>query len=1024
MTPRASEERWRTAQRIVALASHLWTNERLFYVALTLFNIFLARRTFKSGIWADNDSVCHYAYVRHLVEDILPATGSFIGFTPKYDLGAPFLLYNTPPGVYVAAAAVSKLTGLSALLALKTVTVAAFLSVPILGSRVARTFEDEPRDLPKFAALALSLFSSELFGLEFYFKNGMLNPALAVPFLLATLLFYRHAQEASGNRVLLWLALAAGAFGATVFVHLLTVYMLCIALGCCALAAGPRKLGRSLLQVAAVVGLGAGLAAFWLVPSMPFASKEDAAFTWIRRAGDTFANFTDGSMLSSYPVGFYPQFVTYSAVGAIAILCAAFGVWRAVVMRRWAVLSFVLCALITLAITLGPRPSFGLWILPMYARLLWYRFATLLELSTFLVAGWGAWQLFEMRGRLGVIVVHALIGAAAWAALVMTQRAVRVETAQDYPQFVDDVDAVSAWLRANGKHGGRVSSEFLGQDVVDAAGVNYARHMIPMLSGYPEAGGWIYENDEAAQAMMKRGLFWYDPFPMIALAERYDVQYIVAGSPNFVRVLSKDPRWRIALATSHVSLFEAVGREPSLVDAGSRVARVRGERYLPGGGYEYVVEVDGLRDGSPKNDLVLKTGWSPAWRAHAGGSELTLGKTEDALLTAALPEGVGPTTVTFTWDIAAWRAKGNIISLVAAAFAVAMLVLGTRRKLALPAIPERVLQALGLGGAAMAVVACAMRAHPIEEHVVGFGIRGGMDVTYEAKRLEVGEFDDDEVFRPTRIIPAAWGERALVDGTPARTLAAVDTVAALVALAPSGDNRLTVRGSLGDAAGGGRQDAPFSVILREPVGHAVVCRAEGRLGEPMLLGKDCLVGSRGDGPGITRELELHAGAALAVHQILVDSGMLYVEAEQMRNVLDDSGYDAFYAYGPPDQLASNGVSMVARTTLEKPIALDRNVPLPERAYEVWLLTRTVSPRLENGRAHFLIESDGTTVADVDPVAHRDISFWDDDSHQEWIPAGRLDGGGTRLVRVTFYKVKTAFDGLGDLDAIAFAPVAP
>jgi hypothetical protein len=203
-----------------------------------------------------------------------------------------------------------------------------------------------------------------------------------------------------------------------------------------------------------------------------------------------------------------------------------------------------------------------------------------------------------------------------------------------------------------------------------------------------------------------------------------------------------------------------------------------------------------------------------------------------------------------------------------------------------------------------------------------------------------------------------------------------------------------------------------------------VCRAEGRLGEPVLLGKDCVGGPPGDGPGVTRELELQSGGALAVHQMLVDSGIVYVEAEQMRNVLDDSGYDAFYAYGPPDQLSSNGVSMVARTTLEKPIALDRDVPLPERTYDVWLLTRTVSPRLENGRAHFLVESDGTIVADVNPVTRRNISFWDDDPHQEWIPAGRLDGGGTHLVRITFYKVKTAFDGLGDLDAIAFAPVAP
>ena len=75
-----------------ALVARVWNDERVFLAALTLFNLFLARRTFGAGIWADNDSVCHYAYVRHLLEDILPATGTFLGWTPKYDLGAPFLL--------------------------------------------------------------------------------------------------------------------------------------------------------------------------------------------------------------------------------------------------------------------------------------------------------------------------------------------------------------------------------------------------------------------------------------------------------------------------------------------------------------------------------------------------------------------------------------------------------------------------------------------------------------------------------------------------------------------------------------------------------------------------------------------------------------------------------------------------------------------------------------------------------------------------------------------------------------------
>jgi len=1010
------------ARRLVHGASRLWTNEALFFVALTGFNLFLARRTFKSGIWADNDSVCHYAYVRHLLEEFFPATGTFIGFTPKYDLGAPFLLYNTPPGVYVAAAVVAKATGLTALHALKAVMVTAFLATPIVGARLVRTFEDEPGDLPKFAALALSLFSAELWGLEFYFKNGMLNPALAVPFLLATLLFFRRAQRAVAHRAMSWLALAGLAFAATAFVHLLTTYMLGIALGCFALAAGPRKLGRSVLQVGVVVGLGAGLAAFWLVPSMHFAAKQDAAFTWIRRADDTISNFLDGSMLSSYPVGFYPHFVTYSAVGIVAILCAAFGVWRAVVRRNWAVIACAACAVVALLVTLGPRPSFGLWILPMYDRLLWYRFATLLELSTLLVAGWGAWQLYGMRDRLGVVVLYALVGSALWAGLVMTKRAVRVQTAiDDYPQFVADVDAVGAWLRDHGKRGGRVYSEFLGQNVVDSASVNYPRHMIPVLSGYPEAGGWVYENDEAAQVMMRQGLFWYDPFPMIALAERYDVQYIVAGSPNFVRVLGRDPRWHLVLATSHVSLFEAVGREPSMVDAPGWDARVASERYLRGGGYEYVVDLKPGKGGEPAREMVFKTGWSPAWHARAGGRDLAVSETDDALVRVALPDASGPATVTLTWDITPWRAKGDRISLLALAAAAAMIVAGTRKRLPVPLVPEPVVQWVGLGGAAVAVVVLAVRGRAIDEHVVGFGLRDGMEVTYDASRLDVGAFDDSETFRPTRVLARSWGERTLLGAEPARVLRAPDAPAAVVALSPRGPNRVTVRGVSRGADGATRPDAPLTLVFRDPAAHAEVCRVDAALGRAADVPDGCLSGAPGDGPGVQRELELRAGGALTVEQIAVDSGIVFVEAEQMHNVLDDSGYEAFYAYGPPKELASNGVSMVANPTVEEPIALDREVALPDALYDAWILTRTVSPRLENGRAHFLLESDGVTISDVDPRTRRGISFWDDDPHAEWLPAGHLSGRGTHRLRVTFYKMKTAFSGLGDLDALAFVP---
>jgi hypothetical protein len=997
---------WRSrADRALHHLGRAWRDERLFYVALTLFNLFLARRTFGAGIWADNDSVCHYAYLRHLLEEILPATGTFLGWTPKYGMGSPFLLYNTPPGLYVVAATVARLTGLSALAALKTVMVVAFLLVPVLGAHLARTFEGEPRDLPKFVALALSLFSSELFGLEFFFKNGMLNAAFALPFLLATLLFYRRAQREVGPRALLWTSLAGALFAATLLVHLLSAYMLGIALGTFSIAEGPRKLGRSLVQTAMIAGLGAALSAFWLVPSLPFAASTDAAFTWIRRASDTLPALFDGTLLSSYPVGFTPRFVQFSSAGLVAVGCSAFALWRAVRLRRWPILACFATLLVALLVTLGPRPSFGLWILPKYDRLLWYRFCTLLELSVLLTAGWGAWQLWELRGRLGTAVTWGLVVAGLWAAQVTTKRAVHIETTESYPEFVADVDGISHWLADHGKPGGRVFSEFLAQQAPDAASVNYARHMIPIQSGVAEAAGWIYENDPAAQALLKNGLLWYDAFPIIALAERYDVQYVVAGSPGLVRALSQDPRWRLALGTTHLSLFEAVDREPSLVEARGWDVTVRSARYLRGGGYEYVIDAAPVAPGSAR-ELTVKTSWSPAWRARAGDGGIEVRESPDGLLRVPLPDSA--TTVTLTWDIGELRSRGDNVSLLALGAATALLLLGTRPRL--PSLPDLVPQLAGCGGAAAALVVLAVRGHPIDPEVVGFGIRGGMDVTYDAKDLRIGAFDDAEESRAARVRPSAWGPRLLTGGEPARTLSSPEGAAAVIALSPVGPNRLVVRGvaSL----------AEVTLELRDPANGDEVCRVDARLGEAIELPPACTRGAAVDGPGVPRDIVFHAPGPLTVSAITLQNDVVVIEGEQLHNVLDDGGYEAFYTYAAADQLASNGVAMVPHRPLDGPVAMDRRIDLPHPRYEVWLLTHTVSERLHPGRSRLLVESDGTTVADVDPRPRAPIAFWDDKPHVEWVRAGRLSGGGQRLVRITLHGDGT----IGDLDTLAFVPV--
>jgi hypothetical protein len=1006
----------------LALLRRLWTDERAFFLALTAFNLYLARNTFRAGIWADNDSVCHYAYLRHLLEEFYPATGTFFGWTPKYDLGAPFLVYNTPPGLYVVAAIVSKVTHLSALAALKAVTVVAYLAVPILGAEVARTFEEDPGDLPKFTALALSLFSSELLGLEFYFKNGMLNPALGVPLALATLLCLRHAQRETGPKALRWVALGALGFAATVFVHLLTTYMLVLTLGCFTFASGLRNFGRSALQVGTMAGLGAGLVGFWLVPSLPFAAKEDAAYTWIRRPLDTLANFVDGSLLSSYFVGFYPHFFTFSAVGMTASICAAFAIGCLVVRRNPAVVACAGTAILALLVALGPRPSFGLWILPMYDRLLWYRFMTLASLMTLILAGWGAWRLWRLRSRLGPLFLGVVVFVALWSVNVVTGRAYKITTAVEGKNFIDDMDSIGGWLREHGKHPGRVYSEFLAENIVDSVSVNYPRHMIPILSGFGEAGGWVYENDEAAQLFLRRGLFWYDPFPIIALAERYDVQYVVAGSPNLVSGLSNDPRWRVALATSHATLFEAVGREPSLLDAPGWNARIAREGYLRGGGYEYVVQLDAepraARD-EPARRIVLKTSWSPAWRARAGDAPLLVTRSEEDLVAIDLPPGATAATVNLTWEINDLRARGNLVSLVALGGVALLFGLGVRRR---AAVPEGLWQRGGIAAAAVALVVLPLRAHAVDPSVVGFGVRGGMLVTFDTMRAAVGAFDDALESRLSRVLAPAWGSRQLLGSVPARQLVAGVSGAAMITLSPVGPNRVTVRGVLRDASGAERAEAPYVLVVRDPRGGDVACRVDAALGVPALLPPDCLRGSDGDGPGIQRTVGLEAAATLVVTAIDVDNPVVVVEAESMHNVLDDVGYDAFYTMGSPRQLASNGVSMRANAGYEMPIALDRDVVLPESRYDAWLLTRTLSPRLSGGLAQILLEADGREFADVEPRARLSLRYWDDDPHWQWLPAGQLDGGGTRKVRVTFHRAKHAFDGIADLDAMAFVPV--
>lgn len=990
-----------------------WRNERLFLVALVLLDLFFARRTFQNGIWADNDSVCHYAYLRHLLEDVYPSTGTFLGYSPKFNMGAPFLLYNTPPGLYVISAIAASILPISALTALKTCVVIGFLSVPLLGYAIARTFDDAPQDTPKFVAMLLAFYSSELYGLEFFFKNGMLNPAIGVPFMLATIYFFRRAQCAPFPKTLRYITFAAFFLACTVCTHLLSAYMLCLALGAFVLGRGPMEWGHDVFRLGGVLALGGVLSAFWLIPSAPFAAAQDAAYTWLRRPQDIVSSFFDGSMLSSYFAGFFPRFVTISNVGIVAVALGILAIIVGVRRREPGPLSVFFVFAFGFWIMLGPAWSLGIKLLPGYDRLLWYRFLTIAEIGWLILAGFGAAYVarvgvrFQPYNRIGLILGFG------WALMIMSERATKIETEADYPEFVADVDQASSWLKEHGDRRGRIFSEFLGQAVIQPASVNYTRHMVPILSGFDEIGGWIYENNLAGQVLMKKGVFWYSPFPMIDQAPEYNVKYILAGSPHLIRALSLDPRWKDVVKTTSLVLFENIAYEPVLAEGNGLVGNPSTQRYLRGGGYEYVIDLVPARAHAVDTPLVVKVGYLPYFTIYADDEIVPTKPSVDGLLQIDLPPGKRPHRLRCVWEIGALRRKGNNISFAGAALTLVLIGISfVRRRPA--ATLERPVAMVGMTVAALAFVAIVVRGRKVDLSEVGFGVRDGLAPYVDGNTVKVGSYDDDRDSGLVHVLPSAWEKRSVVGQEAARRLLHPDRPALRLALPRRGSATLIVRGE--------PASAELDLTLEPPDG-AVICKVHGAMNVAIQLPPKCMSGElAGDLPGITRDIRIHASAPIDVTSVSANNGISLVETESLRNVVDDGGYEAFYSYSAIEALPSNGIVMVADTRTNKPVDLEGRKPTPSGRVEVWLLTRTLHRRFHNTRAELTVSLNGTPIGSTRGEPRKARDYWERDTIFEWIRIGEANVGSVADIKLRLAKKKGSVAGLADVDALAIVPM--
>ncbi|WP_394848850.1 hypothetical protein LZC95_15520 [Pendulispora brunnea] len=1021
-----AEERIRIVLGVLrTYALRVWNSDRLFLLALTGMNLFLARRTFGRGIWVDNDSICHYAYLRHLIEDFYPATGTYMGWSPKFNLGIPYLLYNTPPLLYVVTGATAKILGISALASLKTWIVAAFLSVPLLGYGLACTFEDEPGDLPKFTALTLSLFSSELFGLEFYFKNGMLNPAFAVPLMMGTLIAFRRAQRAPMPRAFMHLAWGSVVFCACVMTHLLTTYMMCLALAAFVVGAGPRKMGSSALMMGVLVATGIAISGEWLYPSLKFAAKTDAAYTWTRPAFDTVSDWFEGSLISSYRVGFFSSFFTYSTCGMVAIVAGLVGIVELVRRRNGAVASCLITFILAFWVALGPEIHWLIDLLPMYQNLLWYRFITLAILAWLFVAAYGAWRFANRKFRYYPLNMAILAAGAFWAFFVMTQRAVKVYTAEEFSRFEQSVEEVAGWLKEHGDKRGRVFGEFLGQGAVQPPSVNYVRHMIPVLSGFREISGWIYENNPASQVLQKKGPFWHVPFPVIDEAETYDVKYIVAGTPHFIHALSEDPRWRSVMETPDIVLFERVGYEPRMLTGEGYDSSVTVDKYLPGGGYEYEFAVTPVTSagGQHGRQLVVKTNFSPTWRAWLGDRPLEVRENPDGLIILDLPEAIStPAKIKLVWDISDLRAKGRKVTLAGLSLFLLLLGIGSlKRTKIFERIPQAIPQTLGTAGLVLATAGFAWHARHLDLSRIGLGIADGLSATSDPKKLDVGSYHDEQESYPVHVLDEAWGKRELAaDGQPFRTLSTQSKVAIYALFDEDG-------GQDGLLVAGQPAGAPIQVEFVEPAGGTTVCKLSGSVGTEIAVPPSCLVRDpHSDAPGVERFLRLQAdaGTALKVERVEVKNRFVFVQAESFRNVALSKGRPAFYSLGPVDHFASNGSLMVGDAKLEEPILLRREVDLPPGDYTMWACIFAVHERFRATRGTVNFDFGSQHVGAVNGVGILPIPFWSHDVQFGWAKVGDLvSHGGTERISLKVTKKKSDLAGLFDLDVVAFVPRA-
>jgi hypothetical protein len=972
--------------RVVEALRSLWLNDARFWGVFFVLQALLLRNVFGDGMLADNDSMGHYGFLRHFTEEFWPRTHALFGFSERYNFGAPYLLYNVPPGLTWAGALLVAV-GFTPAAALKTIAVVAYLSLGPLAAGLGKDLDPRSASLPRFLALGMMLFSSELFGFEFFFRNGMLNAACAVPLLLLGLRVAAGIDPdapAIGRR----LAGLALVFGSLVLVHVLSAYYLAVGLLTLALGRG-RSGGRALVVAGFAVALGGALAAFWVLPSVPFAAPEDAAYTWVREAKGTALSLLDGSLVSSYFAGFFPSFVRVSNVGLAVVVLAAVGAAEGFRRRAPVVRGFALYFLVTFAVVLGPTNPIGR-LLPGFERLLWYRFVTPAILALLVLAAYGAARAVAVtRWRAAAATAFLLTGSVAFAVVLLP--ASRVQTTANYPEFTSSYENVIRALKGAREPGDRVFSEFLGFDVRQPPSVNVLRHLVALDAGLEEIASWVYENNTTGRALLRSGPFWYDSVTIADSARDLGVRFVVAGSDALRFALDHDARFEPMTGDDWLALYRVRDPMPRATvrsSAGRERAVANLVHGREGSGYGYRIEVpDDVADG----DLLVVRTNVEGWRVAVDGVEASARATQEGFLSVPLRAGVR--RVEAHWAVPTSARAGVVVSLVALVLVVGLATRG--RAIAFPrsAGTVRAIDALGLAIAAAVSMLALVRSTRVDFSRIAFGLANGLSVGEE---------------KSSSLVFGTWHElrsEALVSGSRQGP-----THAFTVSAFPGA--RVTFEAS-----------AP-SVRVR-PAAWSEDASVEVRAGEPFAIPEAWIASSyvSPSKPGRALDLVAEAPGGAGLERIAIGGGVRVLEAESFRNTTDDGGGDGFYGPSHPPYAPLGGNTVVLRATSDGPVRMLRTVDDLDGRYEVFVLLRSAPARDARARATIAVafgEGAGAFRGVDGADLPRDEEARSARARFAWRPVGVAELRGSVTMRVT---ATTSSDwALAEIDAFALVPV--